>query len=368
MHVPPSQLSQSNDPSVTNTSGQRIIVIGASAGGLEAIKTLVKGLPPDLNASLFIVWHMSSEVRGILPQLLNRVSQLPAQHATDGEKFKPGHVYVAPPDHHLLLEEGRMRLTHGPKENRFRPAIDPLFRSAAWVYGSRVIGIILTGALDDGTAGLWQVKSRGGIAVVQDPHDAEVSSMPASALRQVKVDHCVPVKEMAPLLDRLCKAPVPENPNAMKDEKTKIEIGIAAEMGTLENSSLHIGELSTFTCPECHGVLSRIMDDNFARFRCHTGHAFSPDTLMAAITEKIEDSLYNAIRLIDESVLLLNHMGDHFAEANELKLAAVYFRKAHEATERNSLVRKAAMEHEQLTQDKLLQEVEQPDTEPTQFK
>src|SRR5687768_2905429 len=153
---------------------RNIIVIGASAGGFEAIKKLVSGLPSDLQASVFIVWHMSPDVRGVLPQILNKLETLPAEHAVDKEPIVPNRIYVAQPNFHLLVERGRVRVTKGPKENRFRPAVDPLFRSAAYAYGSRVIGVILTGALDDGTSGLWTIKHLGGMAVVQDPEDAEV--------------------------------------------------------------------------------------------------------------------------------------------------------------------------------------------------
>ena len=184
---------------------QKIIVIGASAGGFEAFKTIVKDLPADLNASIFIVWHMAPDIRGILPQVLNRFNTLYAAHAFDKEKIQRGRIYIAPPDHHLIIEEGRVRITRGPKENRFRPAVDPLFRSAAYVYGNRVIGVILSGSLDDGTAGLWAVKHYGGIAIVQDPLDAEVPSMPANAMREVMVDYSVPVSELAGLLTRLSK-------------------------------------------------------------------------------------------------------------------------------------------------------------------
>jgi two-component system chemotaxis response regulator CheB len=336
---------------------RNIVVIGASTGGIDALKKIVQGLPSDLDASIFIVWHMSPNLRGMLPDILNNLNTIFAAHASDKETIKPNRIYIAPPDHHLLIEEGRVRVTRGPKENRFRPAVDPLFRSAAYTYGNRVIGVVLSGGLDDGTAGLWRIKHNGGIAVVQDPADAEVASMPENALREVAVDHCVPVADMADLLVKLSSAEI-INTEVMKDEKTKIEIGIAAEENALFKGSLNIGELSRYACPECHGVLSRIIDGNLSRFRCHTGHAYSSDTLMAALTEKIEDSLYSAIRGMDESILLLNHVGDHYAEANQPKLAASYFKKAQEAEERSELVRKAVHSHEQLSKDKLIEDAE----------
>jgi len=330
----------------------KLIVIGASSGGFETLKKIIHALPVDFNPPIFIVWHMSTEGTGILPMVLNRENKIPASHAYDKEPIQPNHIYVAPPDYHLLIEDGMVRTTRGPKENRFRPAIDPLFRSAAYSHTGHVIGIILSGALDDGTAGLWAVKSYGGTAVVQDPRDAEVASMPQSALREVNVDYCVPASEIADLLVRLAKEPV-KTSAIMEDRKIKKEIDIAAGKPAMEKGDLPFGELTPYTCPECHGVLSRIHDDKLVRYRCHTGHAYSTDTLMADISEKIETSLYNAMRGIDESVILLNHIGDHFAESNQPKLAALYFKKAKEASDRSQLVRKAVIRNEQLSKSKL---------------
>ena len=334
---------------------QRIIVIGASSGGFDVIRTIVKNLPPDLNASIFIVWHMSPDIRSVLPHMLNKVNKIYAAHAHDREEILPNRIYIAPPDHHLLVEEGYVRVTHGPKENRFRPAVDPLFRSAAYAYGDRVIGIVLSGALDDGTAGLWAIKNYGGTTVVQDPKDAEVSSMPENALQQVEIDYCLPAAELAGLLVRL-QAEKTQKSKVVEEDQTKAEIQIAAENSALAMEVFKNGKLTEFTCPDCHGVLSKIIEGKMIRYRCHTGHAFSADTLLATITENIEASMYNAIRGIDESVLLLNHLGDHFAEANNTRLAAMYFRKAKEAGERSELIRKAVFDHEQLSKEALAQQ------------
>lgn len=262
-----------------------IIVIGASAGGFEALKKLVRGLPGDLPASIFIVWHMSPYVKGFLPEVLDKEGSLPAAHAIDRERIQKSRIYVAPPDHHLLVEPNHVRITKGPKENRFRPAVDPLFRSAAYSYGSRVIGIVLSGSLDDGTVGLWTIKHHGGLAIVQDPNDAEVPSMPENALREVEVDYSVPVTEIADLLARLVKeqtgAAAAEVPELImeKNKLTQIEIGIAAEENALEGGIMNFGELTPYTCPECHGVLTQLQDGKRARFRCHIGHAFSANSL-----------------------------------------------------------------------------------------
>ena len=351
-------VEETKQPNNNQTAFERMIVIGASAGGFEAIKTIIKNLPPDFKPPVFIVWHISPRVKGILPHVLNQLNSIPASNAYNNEPIKASHIYVAPPDYHLLVEKDKVLVTHGPKENRFRPAVDPLFRSAAYAYRERVIGVILSGALDDGTAGLWTVKNFGGTAIVQDPVDAEFSSMPENAMRQVNVDYCVGVSEIANLLVRLSKEEVTKNTTVMKPEETKKEIEIAAGQNPLEEGVLQFGNLSPLTCPECHGVLVRLQNDNIIRYRCHTGHAYSVDTLMEAITEKIENSLYSAIRGMDESYLLLNHLGDHLAESNQPKLAAVYFKKAKEAKEKSELVRKAVFQNEELTKEKLSQEAE----------
>ena len=343
---------------------RNIIVIGASAGGFEALRKLAAGLPKDLDASIFIVWHMSPDIRGVLPQVLNRADTVYAAHAYDGELIKTTRIYVAPPDRHLVIEKGRVRVTRGPKENRFRPAVDPLFRSAAYVYGRRVIGVVLSGALDDGTAGLWEIKNRGGLAIVQNPLDAEVPSMPENALREVAVDYSVAISEMPDLLVKLSGEQVANSSEVVMEEtaenkKTEIEIRIAAHDNAFEMGVMKLGQLTPFTCPECHGVLLSLKDGTRARFRCHTGHAFSADALLTAVTENIEDSLWSAIRGVEESVMLLNHLGDHFAELKQTKLAALYFQKAKEAEERTHFVRKAVQLHEQLSKDSLFQEIQE---------
>lgn len=342
-----------------------IIVMGGSTGSFDVFKTIAAGLPKDLDASIFIVWHMSPDIRGILAQVLNKVGPLYAAEAADGELIEPGRIYIARPDHHMLLENSHVRATRGPKENRFRPAVDPLFRSAAYNYGPRVVGVIASGALDDGTSGLWTVKHRGGVAIVQDPSDAEINSMPDNAMREVAVDYVLPASQMAEVLVQITSQDIPElgegmMHNEIEDKRTEIEIKIAAEANALKLGIINWGDLTPFTCPECSGVLTRIKDGDRPRFRCHTGHAFSADSLLAALTENIEESLWKTIRGIDESIMLLNHLGDHFAEANEGALAAKFFRKAKAAEQRNSLIRDAVKDHELLSTDKVEQEPDYP--------
>ena len=309
-------------------------------------------------AAVFVVWHLPANALGVLPTVLEKEGLLLAAHGVDGEEIMPGRIYVAPPDHHLLIEENRIRVTKGPKENRFRPAVDTLFRSAAYACGARVIGVVLSGALDDGTAGLWTIKHRGGTAIVQAPSDAEFSSMPESALRQVDVDYSVPVSEMADLLVRLTGEEILEEREISMDEnkKTEIEVRIAAESSGFEAGIMGLGEVSPYTCPDCHGVLIKIKDGKINRFRCHTGHAYSADTLLANVTERIEDSMWGAMREMEESVMLLREMSKDFAESNHKQMAELFLQKALEAENRVKLIRKVVLEHEQLSENGLRQQ------------
>jgi two-component system, chemotaxis family, protein-glutamate methylesterase/glutaminase len=222
-----------------------IIVIGTSTGGIEATKVLVGALPRGLKASLFIVLHIGADGLGLLPEILEQAGCLPASNAKNGEVFEPGHIYVAPPDHHLLLEQPcHLRVARGPKENRFRPAVDPLFRSAAYAFGPRVIGVILTGGLDDGTAGLRSIKARGGTAIVQDPSEALAPSMPLSALRRVAVDYSMRLEEIAPLLVKLSRVPVEEKRAIPLSKQMETEVNIAKEANAVDSGIMDWGEPS----------------------------------------------------------------------------------------------------------------------------
>jgi two-component system chemotaxis response regulator CheB len=258
-----------------------LIVIGGSAGSLEVLKILVGSLPPDLPAALCITRHITPHAPNVLPQILAKNTTLPTASAVDGEELRSGRIYVAPPDHHLLVMPGHVRVTRSPTENRFRPAIDPLFRSAAMAYGPRVVGVILSGALDDGTAGLWVVKQRGGIAVVQNPQEAQHSSMPQSAMTYVPVDHCLSAADIAPLLVHLVQEVVEEGGAAPVTDELRIETCIDMEDNALESGLRRVGQLTPFTCPACHGTLLQLKAGRFLHFRCHEGHAFSARSLLA---------------------------------------------------------------------------------------
>src|SRR5919199_1747538 len=217
-------------------AGHDVIVVGASAGGLEALREVVATLPPALPAAVCVVWHMSAESPGLLPEILERAGPLPAAHPEDGDLLQPGRIAVAPPNRHLLLERGRLRLTQGPKENRFRPAVDPLFRSAAAAYGPRVIGVVLSGALDDGTVGMQAIKARGGLAVVQDPLDAFVPSMPDNVLAHVAVDAVAPADVLGARLVQFVQQSVETTTggDSILTEQLAIETRIAREDNALE--------------------------------------------------------------------------------------------------------------------------------------
>jgi two-component system chemotaxis response regulator CheB len=319
-----------------------IIVMGASAGGIEALRVLIGALPEDLAAAVFVVQHTSPESPGMLADILDRFGSLPAVSATDGEPIRPGRIYVAPPDRHMLIEPRRVRITRGPKENRFRPAVDPLFRSAAQVYGPRVVGVILTGYLDDGTAGLWTVKQMGGTTVVQDPRDALVPFMPESALAHVEVDYCLPLAEIAPLLVRLAAEATEEKGEFQVPKEVEIEVNIAKEQKALDAGVLELGEPSNYACPECHGVLLQMKRGPLFRFRCHTGHAYSVESLMADITEKMDDALWNSIRAFEEGEIFMRQMAEHLSQGHDGHTAEAFLKRADETKRRGALMRQAA--------------------------
>ena len=327
---------------------KRIVVVGASSGGIEALRELVRGLPEDLAAPICVVLHTAPESPGILDAILNRAGTLPAHNARDRERLQAGRIYVAPPDTHLLVEPGILRVTKGPRENRFRPAIDPLFRSAAQVYGPGAIGVVLTGNLDDGTAGLWAIKQLGGTTVVQHPDTALFPEMPLNALRHVRVDHSLPLAEIAPLLVRLTTELPAAAAGTALPESLEIEVKIAMEHNPLDAGLGTITEPSTFACPECHGVLLQLREGGRIRFRCHTGHAYSLDSLVAGVGEAIEESLWNAIRALEEADMLMRSMAEHVRIHDAVQAGALIAR-ANEAKQQGEALRKLVMARAPLT-------------------
>ena len=241
-----------------------------------------------------------------------------------------------------MLEAGRIRLAKGPKENRFRPAVDPLFRSAAYAYGARVVGVVLTDALDDGTAGLWAIKDRGGIAVVQDPAEAEQPSMPSSALNNVQIDYCLPISEIPPLLVTLTQQTVEQaGPPVSKQLEIETKIALGADSAELDVTQL--GKISEFTCPDCHGSLTRINNGNLQRFRCHTGHSFSNGSLLAEVTDSVEQALWNTIRAVEERIRLLKNLAQNASNLKQTELSSALSRELQQNEHRADVLRQIAM-------------------------
>ena len=303
-----------------------IIVIGASAGGLDAVRVVVNAFPKDLPAAVFIVIHTSPEGPGLLAGILDRTGNLPAVTARSGMAFENGKIYVAPPDSHLLLEDGYVRLSSGPREHRFRPAIDPLFRTAARRFGRRVIGVVLSGNLADGSHGLLTIKESGGIAIVQRPDEAVAPSMPEMALQRVDVDHVLPAGEIGHVITDLVmnghqrqshRGGSKRTKPARSGGRTAVEEPNAEEPDSdaLETGAFP-GPPSPFTCPDCGGTLWEFKNGELVRYRCHVGHGFSEQSLANQQNEKVEDALWSALRAIEESIELRKRMADRAQTRN----------------------------------------------------
>jgi two-component system, chemotaxis family, protein-glutamate methylesterase/glutaminase len=288
-----------------------IIVIGASAGGVQALQQIAAGLDSDIAAAVFIVLHVWRHAESYLPYLLSRAGKLPAQHATNFSPIECGRIYVAPPDHHLVLEPGHMKVVRGPKENLHRPSVDVLFRSAARAYGPRVAGVLLTGHGDDGAAGLAAIRSHGGITIVQDPKESEAPSMPLSAIRTLKPDHELQLSVIPHLLNQTCSR------NGLAES---IACGPVTEPSSLEHlDEENMNEESTspdpesepasgFICPDCGGALWEREENGAVQFRCRIGHAYSPESMMVAENEAVENALWSAVRSLEESASLARRL------------------------------------------------------------
>src|SRR5215213_2356988 len=308
-------------------TGHDIVVIGASAGGLEALKNLLECLPPRLPIALFVALHIP-EARSVqLPQVLQRSGHYPAQLAVDGDVVQTGRILVAPPDRHLLVKEGSVRLSRGPRENFWRPAVDVLFRSAAVAYGPRVSGLVLSGALDDGTAGLKAIVRCGGVALVQDPDEASYRDMPESAARNVTEAYVLRVRDIAAALQTLASEPPRAAPPVPAE--LRMEVRIAEGDAGAAKESEEVGHASPFTCPECSGPLREAPDD-VLRFRCHVGHAYSPKSLLNGSRQEVERSLWAAIRLLQQRSNLSRASATKERERGRLQGAESYERRAAE--------------------------------------
>ncbi len=330
-----------------------IVVMGASAGGVVALKEIVEALPADFKAPIFVVQHVSPYSPSLLPQILTHVGKLQAVHPKDGDTIRPGYIYVAPPDHHLLIEDQHILVKKGPKENRFRPSIDALFRSAAYTFGTRVIGVVLTGLLNDGASGMWSIERLGGTGIVQEPKDALYPSMPESVLEFVEVEHVVPLAEIPALLCKLTEEQAPETPEFSEEEMDRMEteIQIAAQEDAFSMGILDMGKLTPLTCPECHGALVSFKEGKLIRYRCHTGHAYTASALLSEVTKSVEDAYWNTIRGLEETIMLLEQSAQAFAEGGDSEAAEQFTRKATETKEQERKLRGVLFQHETFSEE-----------------
>ncbi len=315
-----------------------VVVVGASAGGVEALRDFVSVLPPDLPACVLVVLHVPRDAPSALPSILDRAGDLPARHAVNGEHIRPGIVLVAPPDHHLTVLDGVVALSHGPQENGHRPAVDVLFRSAARARNSHALGVVLSGSLDDGAAGCVAIARRGGRVVVQDPDEALYPSMPLAALRASGTDVQVPVRKMGEQLATW----LAELPPAVDDDPPEL-MQMEVAMAELDPGSLHVpdrpGTPAGFGCPECAGSLYQIDEGNLRRYRCRVGHAWSPESLLAQQTIAMESALWMALRALEEKAALNRDLGRRAGEQGNGRTASRFEEAAQETHHAAELVR-----------------------------
>ncbi|WP_426954456.1 chemotaxis protein CheB [Muricoccus radiodurans] len=317
-----------------------ILVIGGSTGSGAVLRRLIAGLPADLPAAVFITTHVPSAGPGYLAELLGAAGPLPVSQAVDGQPVERGRVTVARPDRHLLLIDGTVVLGTGPRENLARPAVDPMFRSAALAYGPRVAGLILTGLMNDGAAGLHAVKAAGGVTVVQHPLDAEADEMPRAALEAVEVDHVGRVDELAGLVTAVMGTPA--GPAGPASPELELEVAIAAGRRLGSDQLRSVAQPSTLTCPHCQGVLSEMKVGGPLRYRCQIGHAFTAEAVVAAQEEGVGEAVRIAMRMMEERVELVTRMARDARGAGRTAVAELYEARAAEYAGYAATLRRAA--------------------------
>ena len=328
---------------------RRVVVIGASAGGVAALQHLARHLDPGLQAPILVVLHVGAHP-SILPELLSKCGPMPVAHASDGEVVRAGRMYVAPPDHHMLVEDGAIRLTRGPKEHHTRPAIDPLMRSVALAYGSRAIGVVMTGWGDDGTSGLQAIKACDGLAFVQSPADAEQPSMPMSALQYCQVDQTFQVGELSSLIQRALGDASVAGQVATRPDHVVHEHQMFLSRGHPMEHLNAIGTPSSYVCPDCNGGLWEISGARPRRFRCHTGHAYTLRSLQEAQSEGTDTALWNAMRGLEEKEMLLREVAQQNLEEGNAHEAARLQVLAHSVAAHAALLREVIEREEETPQ------------------
>jgi two-component system, chemotaxis family, protein-glutamate methylesterase/glutaminase len=320
------------------TKPKKIVLLGGSAGAIEATSTILRAIPPDIPAAFFVVVHLNPTVPSLLAGILARRIQLRVADAFDNTVIEAGTVYVAPPDRHLTIFEDRVRLGRGPRENGFRPAVDPLFRSAAASIGEGVIGVVLTGNLDDGTTGLIAIKQAGGIAIVQDPAEALYPSMPASAIQEATVDYVLPINAIGDRIVALVNESRVQSISIARDITPDIAIGGDVPLSHSERENGHPANLG---CPDCGGTLWELKEGELTRYRCRVGHAFSDEALLAAQNESLETALWTAFRALEELHEQAKRIADRMARRGHKVVADRFVKQAEDARRRSAIVRAA---------------------------
>ncbi|WP_199506094.1 chemotaxis protein CheB [Geodermatophilus sp. TF02-6] len=338
------------------TTQRDLVVVGASAGGVEALRDLLGGLPADLPAAVLVVLHMPSNGRSSLPRILDRVCALPVRPARDDEPLQPGTVTVCVPDRHLLVTGDRVALSRGPRENGHRPAVDVLFRSAARSAGPRVVGVVLSGALDDGTAGTIAIRARGGVVVAQAPGDAMYPSMPLHALEIGRADHEAPVAEMPALLNRLLTEKIDVEDAPPPSQLMETETAMAELDGDAYEDDDRPGRPSGFGCPTCHGALFAIEEGGMERYRCRVGHAWSPEALAEEQSQALEGALWMALRGLEERAALSMRMGRR-AEEHGNRHSALRFQRRHDEAQQAAALLRGLLHRGELSAEALPDEV-----------
>ncbi len=309
-----------------------MVVVGASAGGVEALRTLVSHLPAGLEATVLVVLHTPAAARSALAAILSRSGPLPATAAVEGDALTHGRILVAPPDRHLIVDGSNVTLSRGPRENGHRPAVDVLFRSAARALGPRVVAVVLSGTLDDGTAGMVAVHARGGVGLVQDPAEAAFDGMPFSAIEGDSPDGVLSVRDIAARVCQLVGEPVPDAPPGPPSELMRKEIEMVEVDGAVRHAQDPAGHPSGYACPDCTGVLFEIHDEGMERFRCRVGHAWSPQSLAAQQAIAVEGALWMALRALEEKASLASRMAKGAVERGHAITSTTFEEHASEAT------------------------------------